>query len=784
MNTRLLFLFLLVLLCSNLSFAQARVSKTYTKPVMMHYMPWFDTPEFGGSWGYHWTFNNRNPDNLINGKREIASHYYPLIGPYGSSDPDVIEYHLLLMKYAGVDGVLVDWYGEQGSNGDVGSLLRNSNALIDRTDEAGLQFGLIFEDRFTTSVQQGRNNMAYAGRNYFNRPNYFRYNNAPLVGAFGPITFESPEQWSIILGGAGQDVTFLTLVYEADDAGSNADGEYVWIYEEEPANDYYQRMEEYYRNRAPGQGTVMGVAYPGFKDFYAEGGAGSSFFTIPHNETNTLNQVLGLVNQYDSQIDILQLATWNDFGEGTIFEPTEEFGFSFLTTLQDFLGVSYGEAELRQILRLYELRKKYRNDGARQARLNQVYNQFVALEVDRAIAIMDEVDGNNPPPPPPPPDPEDCSVRQISDRIEAESYCRQRGVQVERTTDQGGGENVGGIDTEDYTTYQINVPASGRYTIRYRIASLNGGGNLRFEQGGGARVFATLDVPTTGGWQNWRTIEHTVTLDAGEQELAIVANTGGFNINWWTAIRDGGDGGSGGDGGDGGGDGDGSTYRIKNVWQNTYLYDAGDRVGYSARAGGADYNWVVESTLSGFSEIRNVATGDYMHVEDQNGFVQATTRSPGWWSSQWVIAGLGNGRSRVTNRWQSDQTVHVEDLTGFAQAGTTFPVWQSAQWILEPVPGRIRVPDSGQGAWQSAIAAPTLTIFPNPLTAEALTVDYTGAVDDHSFVEIYDLNGKLVMKQLLTGARTTLSTRGTAAGVYLVTIQSQDKTLTTKLVVR
>ena len=404
MKSRSFFLLCLGMLVTHLLPAQAaRVAKTYDKPVLMHYMPWFDTPEFGGAWGYHWTFNNRNPDRIVNGRREIAAHYYPLIGPYGSSDPDVVEYHLLLMKYAGVDGVLVDWYGEQGSNPDVGSLLRNSNALINRTDEAGLEFGLIFEDRFTTSVQQGRNNMAYAGNNYFNRPNYFRYNNDPLVGVFGPITFESPQQWSTILGGAGQDVEFLTLVYESEDAGGNADGEYVWIYEEEPANDYYQRMEAYYRDRAPGQGTVMGVAYPGFKDFYAEGGAGNSFFTIPHNGTNTLNQVLGLVNQYDRDIDLLQLATWNDFGEGTIFEPTEEFGFSFLTTLQDFLGVSYGEAELRQILRLYQLRKRFRGDAAKQALLNQAYGHFVALRVAEAIAALDAAEGTEPPPPPPPP---------------------------------------------------------------------------------------------------------------------------------------------------------------------------------------------------------------------------------------------------------------------------------------------------------------------------------------------------------------------------------------------
>jgi len=53
-----------------------------------------------------------DPDTVnVSGERQIASWYYPLIGPYDSSDPAVLEYHVLLMKLAGVDGVIVDWYG-------------------------------------------------------------------------------------------------------------------------------------------------------------------------------------------------------------------------------------------------------------------------------------------------------------------------------------------------------------------------------------------------------------------------------------------------------------------------------------------------------------------------------------------------------------------------------------------------------------------------------------------------------------------------------------------------
>src|SRR6478609_2487514 len=116
------------------------VTKTNPTKVYMHYMPWFQTPSSlggtgGSSWGFHWKMNTQNP-NIVDatGKRQIASHYYPMIGPYDSTDANVLEYHMLLMKYSGIDGVLIDWYGQQGANGDVGSLLTASNAIVNQTN--------------------------------------------------------------------------------------------------------------------------------------------------------------------------------------------------------------------------------------------------------------------------------------------------------------------------------------------------------------------------------------------------------------------------------------------------------------------------------------------------------------------------------------------------------------------------------------------------------------------------------------------------------------------------
>jgi hypothetical protein len=345
---------LIVGLCATHGLAQpADVQKTNPMKVYMHYMPWFETPATlgGSSWGYHWRFNNRNP-NIVDatGKRQIASHYYPFIGPYASRDPNVIEYHLLLMKLSGVDGVMIDWYGVEGTNGDIGHLLTSSNAIIDQVDAFGLQFGVVLEDRFSTvssgnttpDIEKGKANMAYLRDHYFNNPSYIRQNGAadPLVGVFGPIRFQTPEQWTQILAQAGEDVDFNTLWYEMNDAGVNADGEHAWIYEEANLDNHLTHQSNFYRFRAPNLGTAGGVAYPGFNDYYAEGGVGNVVpFEIPHNSGQTLDTLLGLAEQYSDRIDFLQLATFNDFGEGTMFEPTIETGFEYLKTIQQFTSI-------------------------------------------------------------------------------------------------------------------------------------------------------------------------------------------------------------------------------------------------------------------------------------------------------------------------------------------------------------------------------------------------------------------------------------------------------------
>ncbi len=115
--------------------------------------------------------------------------------------------------------------------------------------------------------------------------------------------------------------------------------------------------------------------------------------------------------------------------------------------------------------------------------------------------------------------------------IEAENYTSMSGVQNENCSE--GGQNVGYIDTGDWMAYNdINFPTSGSYNIEYRVASAINGGRLSTDINAGTTVLGQLNIPNTGGWQNWITISHSVMINAGTYPLGIYAVSGGFNVNW------------------------------------------------------------------------------------------------------------------------------------------------------------------------------------------------------------------------------------------------------------
>jgi hypothetical protein len=118
---------------------------------------------------------------------------------------------------------------------------------------------------------------------------------------------------------------------------------------------------------------------------------------------------------------------------------------------------------------------------------------------------------------------------------------RQTDVDIEATTDSGGGLNIGWTRPGEWLQYTAEVSATGTYALELRMASASTGGTVRVEVDG-IDVTGTLVVPNTGGWQVWQTVRiGGIVLQAGRHRIrlfSVSAGTNGIaNVNFLSFVR-------------------------------------------------------------------------------------------------------------------------------------------------------------------------------------------------------------------------------------------------------
>ncbi|WP_299251265.1 glycosyl hydrolase family 8, partial [uncultured Cytophaga sp.] len=109
---------------------------------------------------------------------------------------------------------------------------------------------------------------------------------------------------------------------------------------------------------------------------------------------------------------------------------------------------------------------------------------------------------------------------------------RNDDVDIEATTDAGGGYNIGYTAAGEWLEYTVNVATAGQYDFAVRVASTSAGKSLHIEMDG-VNVTGTIAIPNTGDWQTWQTVTvANKTLSAGTKVMRVVMETDGFNLNY------------------------------------------------------------------------------------------------------------------------------------------------------------------------------------------------------------------------------------------------------------
>jgi hypothetical protein len=264
------------------------------------------------------------------------------------------------MKAAGIDGAIIDWNGPDGF-ADYEMIHRNTTLLIAELKKAGLKFALCVEDnpghRFMKERKLTREqatakvaaSFAWVDTHWLTDPAYVRLSGRPLLMIFGPQYLEEAE-WSAIRATLKQNPLTLALPHLSRRPG--IDGAFAWV----PVSEGKAVTTEAWtaelaslhaREKKDGRPAVA-VAFPGYRDFYAQAGVGKSYGSIDYRAGQTFAESFDQAMKSGSPV--VQIATWNDYGEGTGIEPTAERGTRDLEVVMRRLRPGADPAELKKIL--------------------------------------------------------------------------------------------------------------------------------------------------------------------------------------------------------------------------------------------------------------------------------------------------------------------------------------------------------------------------------------------------------------------------------------------------
>ena len=387
------------------------------KQVYAHLCTWFKTRPFSGHWemwNSDYEQTPHDPDVIYdNGHRDIATPNYPLTDVYDTSDPDLIECHLLGMKLAGFDGVIVDWDGRRLNR-------YRHEALMDvvaHLEAFDMKLIVCFEEwcgywpEGTYPDRRGEIDAARAEIDWLMdelaaRPFYgsVRGTKPVLIFRKKPAQWFDPAEWSELAEGIrGRGGSVIWPASFQNEFDPVIDGRYFWVGGFTPEHRHntlewcrqaYQAFFDQCRSHTLGTDPplVLGSATPGFDDTCVWGwGVAPRVAPRYQGERFKLTWEMSIEND----VDLVQVVTWNDWNEGSHVEPADTFGYKYLQMNKRYAARFKGRQDvvpdeaLHIPLALYRARKgpsgqadRAALDGIRDALLAGDYEAATAAAAD------------------------------------------------------------------------------------------------------------------------------------------------------------------------------------------------------------------------------------------------------------------------------------------------------------------------------------------------------------------------------------------------------------------
>lgn len=288
--------------------------------VQIFYYDWYGAPPMQKSF-IHWPQGEHVPPE------DIGSNFYPMLGPYSSSDPTVLKKHMEWIRQAGVGVLSITWWG-RGSYTD-----GNVKPVMDAAAEAGLKVNFHIEPYPGRTPATVADDVAYILKKYGRHPAFYRADflgNRPLFYIYA-VLCNSAEEWKPVVARLHNSAepavliaqtSNLRFVRDADfDGGYTYDG--LAPFKHAGFSDHWKEVERGFA--AAGKLFIPSLG-PGYWDDRAVRGGGAD------EPENARTRDKGTGKTYDhawndaieAHAPIITITSFNEWHEGSQIEPAVE----------------------------------------------------------------------------------------------------------------------------------------------------------------------------------------------------------------------------------------------------------------------------------------------------------------------------------------------------------------------------------------------------------------------------------------------------------------------------
>jgi alpha-L-fucosidase len=107
-------------------------------------------------------------------------------------------------------------------------------------------------------------------------------------------------------------------------------------------------------------------------------------------------------------------------------------------------------------------------------------------------------------------------------------YRLSQGMDIEVCA--AGGYNIGWSNTGEWMAYTLNVNKTGKYKVSVYVATVSDSGKLHLEFDNDDKT-GVINVPLTGGYQNWQPVETVVNLEKGPHIMKLILDNAPSGLN-------------------------------------------------------------------------------------------------------------------------------------------------------------------------------------------------------------------------------------------------------------